>query len=96
MSVNIMSKEKFVRNKPHVNFSLVFGFFIAVFVIAAGLTYLYPDQILPASQLLYNGTSSLRESSIHIARILTNGLVYGILAGVTTSIILKGKKILQD
>ncbi|MHA1951533.1 MAG: hypothetical protein ACW987_16915 [Candidatus Thorarchaeota archaeon] len=91
-----MSKEKFVRNKPHVNFSLVLGLFIAVFVIAAGLTYFYPDLILPASQLLYNGTSSLRNQSVHIARILTNGLVYGLLVGVTTSIILKGKKILQN
>ncbi|MFW9910449.1 MAG: hypothetical protein ACFFEF_17975 [Candidatus Thorarchaeota archaeon] len=91
-----MSKEKFVRSKPHVNIILVLGFFVAAFAIATGLTYIYPDLILPASQLLYTGTSSLREPSIHTVRILTNGLVYGLLVGITTSIILKGKKILQN
>jgi hypothetical protein len=91
-----LSKEKFVRSKPHVNISLVVGFFVAAFGLAAGLTYIYPDLILPASQLLFSGTGSARDPSVHVARILTNGLVYGLLAGAAGSIVMKGKKILQN
>ena len=91
-----MSKEKFVRSKPHVNISLIAGFFVAAFVLAAGLTYIYPDLILPASQFLFTGTSSLRDSSVLVTRILANGAVYGLLAGAAASIVLKGKKILEN
>ncbi len=91
-----MSKEKFVRSKPHVNIGLIGGFFVIAFALASGLTFFYPDMILPASQLLFAGTSSLRDPVVHIVRSLANGVVYGLLAGVAVSVVLKGKKILQN
>lgn len=91
-----MSKEKFVRSKPHVNIGLIVGFFLAAFALAAGLTFFYPDMILPASHLLFFGTSSLRDPTVHMARILANGVIYGLLTGVAASVMLKGKKILQN
>lgn len=91
-----ISKEKFVRDKPHVNFGLYGGLFVTVFVIAAGLTYFYPDTILPAYYLLTPGTSSFRDSMLHINRTLLNGVFYGSLAVIVGAIIVKGKKILQN
>ncbi|MFW9961210.1 MAG: hypothetical protein ACFFDV_09335 [Candidatus Thorarchaeota archaeon] len=76
-----MSREKFVRSKPHVNIGLIVGFFLAAFALAAGLTFFYLDMILPASHLLFFGTSSLRDPTVHMARILANGVIYGLLTG---------------
>jgi hypothetical protein len=94
--VIIISKEKFVRNKPHLNIGLIAGVFIVVFAIAAGLTYLYPDTILPGYYLLTPGASSLRDSMLHTSRIFLNGVLYSSLTGVAVILILKGKKILQN
>jgi len=91
-----MSKEKFVRSKPHVNIGLILGLIITAFALAAGLTFFYPDTILPASQFLFPGTSSLRDPLVHVTRSLANGAIYGLLIGVAASVVLKGKKILQN
>jgi len=91
-----MSKEKFVRSKPHVNIGLIVGFFSIAFALAAGLTFFYPDTVLPASQFLFPGTSSLRDPLVHSTRSLANGTIYGLLAGVVAFVVLKGKKILQN
>ncbi|MHA2066079.1 MAG: hypothetical protein ACXABY_17045 [Candidatus Thorarchaeota archaeon] len=91
-----MSKEKFVRDKPHVNIGVMAGLLVVGFAVAAGLTYLYPDTILPALSLISPGVSSLRDSSLHLARSAANGAIYGIGLVVVTSIIMKGKKILQN
>lgn len=72
------------------------GFLIIGFGIAAGLTYLYPDTILPALSLISPGTSSLRDSSLHLMRAAVNGVIYGVVLMVVGSIIVKGKKILQN
>ncbi|TFG26482.1 hypothetical protein EU528_14355 [Candidatus Thorarchaeota archaeon] len=91
-----MSKEKFVRDKPHVNIGLIVGLFILGFAAASILTYLYPDSIFPAYALLSSGTSSLRDSSLHTMRVLLNGAIYGGILVLATTIIVKGKKILQN
>ncbi len=91
-----MSKEKFVRDKPHVNIGLIAGVFIIGFAITAGLTYLYPDVILPGFYLLSPGASSLRDTTLHTTRLLLNGAIYGVALVIATSIVLKGKKILQN
>jgi hypothetical protein len=91
-----LSKEKFVRDKPHVNIGLIVGSFIVGFALGAGLTYLYPDLILPATQLLFTGTSSLRDPAVHITRIFLNGAVYGAFTGLAAAIVMKGRKILQN
>lgn len=91
-----MSKEKFVRDKPHMNIGLLFGIFAVGFAIAAGLTYLYPDMILPGYYLIDQGTSSLRDIMTHTSRIALNGMVYGIVLVMASSIVMKGKKILQN
>ncbi|TFG26410.1 hypothetical protein EU527_19770 [Candidatus Thorarchaeota archaeon] len=85
-----------MRDKPHVNIGLIAGFIVTAFALAAGLTYIYPDLIPPATELLFPGMSALRDPFVHAARALTNGLVYGLLTGVAVSIIMKGKKILQN
>jgi hypothetical protein len=90
-----LSREKFVRDKPRVNVALVAGVFAVAFALAAGHTYLFPDSIMPASQLLFSGTISLRNPSVHIARVLVNGAAYGVLAALAASIVMKGRKILQ-
>jgi hypothetical protein len=72
------------------------GLLVIGFTVAAGLTYLYPDTILPAFSLISPGASSLRDSSLHLARATTNGIIYGIGLVVIISVILKGKKILQN
>lgn len=92
----IMSKEKFVRDKPHVNIGLMIGLFIIGFAAAGSMTYLYPDTILPAYVLFSSGASSLRDSSLHITRILLNGGIYGALLLLVGVIVMKGKKILQN
>ncbi len=91
-----MSKEKFVRDKPHLNIGLLFGIFAVGFSIAAVLTYLYPDMILPGYYLISLGTSSLRDIMTHASRIALNGVVYGIVLVMASSIVMKGKKILQN
>lgn len=91
-----MSKEKFVRDKPHVNIGLIVGLFIIGFAAAGILTYLYPDTILPAYALLSSGASSLRDSSLHTTRVLLNGILYGGVLGLVPVLIVKGKKILQN
>jgi hypothetical protein len=92
----MMSKEKFVRDKPHVNIGLMIGLFIIGFAAAGAMTYLYPDSILPAYVLLSSGASSLRDSSLHITRILLNGGIYGIGLLLVGEVVMKGKKILQN
>lgn len=91
-----MSKEKFVRDKPHMNIGLISGIFAVGFAVAAGFTYLYPDMILPGYYLLSPGTSSLRDFMTHASRIALNGVVYGIILVVVSKILIKGKKILQN
>ncbi len=91
-----LSKEKFVRDKPHLNIGLLFVIFAVGFAIAAGLTYLYPDTILPGYLLVSPGTSSLRDIMTHSSRIVLNGVVYGIVLLMASSIAMKGKKILQN
>ena len=91
-----LSKEKFVRDKPHVNIGLIAGVFVIGFAITAGLTYLYPDVILPGYYLLSPGASSLRDTMLHTTRVLLNGAVYGVALVFTASIVMKGKKILQN
>ncbi|MHA1935732.1 MAG: hypothetical protein ACW97A_10645 [Candidatus Thorarchaeota archaeon] len=91
-----MSKEKFVRDKPHLNIGLLAGLLVVGFALAAGLTYMYPDTIAPAYYLVSPGTSSLRDSSLHIMRSLSNGAIYGLGFMMVSAIILKGKKILQN
>ena len=91
----ILSKEKFVRDKPHLNIGLIAAFVIG-FALAAGLTYLYPDIVLPAYSLLTPGTSSLRDTMLHTTRVLMNGALYGIALVIAASIVMKGKKILQN
>jgi hypothetical protein len=91
-----MSKEKFVRSKPHLNIGLMIGLFIIGFVATGLLTYLFPDNILPAYVLLSSGASSLRDFSLHMTRVLLNGTLYGALLVLVGSLIIKGKKILQN
>ena len=91
-----MSKEKFVRNKPHVNIGLLAVVFIVVFGFVAGLTYLYPDMILPGYFLLSPEASSLRDTTLQTSRILLNGILYGLGAVAVSGMILKGKKILEN
>lgn len=91
-----MSKEKFVRDKPHMNIGLLAGLFVIGFSMVAGLTYLYPDMIGPAFYLLSPGTSSLRDVMLQTTRVLANGVVYGLGLVLLTAIVLKGKKILQN
>ena len=91
-----LSKEKFVRDKPHLNIGLIAGVFVVGFALAAGLTYLFPDVILPAYYLLYPEASSLRDTMLHTTRILTNGAIYGLGLVIVTAIVMKGKKILQN
>jgi len=90
-----MSKEKFVRNKPHLNIGLLAGLLVG-FAVGAGLTYLYPDMIGPAFYLLSPGTSSLRDIMLQTTRVLANGVIYGLGLVLLTAIVLKGKKILQN
>ena len=92
----ILSKEKFVRDKPHLNIGLLAGVFVVGFALAAGLTYLYPDVILPGYYLLSPEASSLRDTMLHTARVLLNGAVYGIALVIAASLVIKGKKILQN
>ena len=91
-----MSEEKFVRDKPHVNIGLIGGLFVIGFALAAGLTYLYPDTIPLGYLLLTPEASSLRDSMLHTSRILVNGILYGIAAVAVGTVIIKGKKILQN
>ena len=90
-----MSKEKFVRDKPHVNIGLLAGMLVG-FALGAGLTYFYPDMIGPAFYLLSPGTSSLRDTILHTTRVLANGVIYGLGLVLLSVIVLKGKKILQN
>ena len=92
----ILSKEKFVRDKPHLNIGLIAGVFVVGFALAAGLTYLYPDVILPRYYLLSPGTSSLRDTLLHTTRVLMNGTIYSAALVIAASIVMKGKKILQN
>ena len=94
--MTILSKEKFVRDKPHLNIGVIAGVFVVGFALAAGLTYLYPDTILPGYYLLSLGSSSLRDTMLHTTRVLLNGAVYGVALVIAASIVMKGKKILQN
>jgi len=78
-----------------MNIGVLSGIFAVGFAIIAGLTYLYPDMILPGYYLISPGASSLRDIMTHASRIVLNGAVYGIILVVASSILMKGKKILQ-
>ncbi|MHA2025280.1 MAG: hypothetical protein ACW98U_05195 [Candidatus Thorarchaeota archaeon] len=68
-----MSKEKFVRDKPHVNI----GLFVVVLAIAVVMTVLRPQQILPGS-IIFPVESILRPNPIVLlSQGFLNGLVYG-------------------
>ena len=85
-----------MRDKPHMNIGLISGIFAVGFAITAALTYLYPDMILPGYYLIAQGTSSLRDILTHASRIALNGVVYGIVLVMASSLVMKGKKILQN
>jgi len=68
-----MSKEKFVRDKPHVNI----GLFILVLVIVAALTVVLPQQI-PPGNIIFPVESVLRPNlGVLLSQGFLNGLVYG-------------------
>ena len=70
-----MSKEKFVRSKPHVNI----GLFIVVLAIFAMLTYYLPQQIPPGS-IAFPVESALRpEFGVLVTQSLLNGVFYGVV-----------------
>jgi hypothetical protein len=70
-----MSKEKFVRDKPHVNI----GLFAMVLVIVAALTYVFPQQIAPGN-IVFPVESVLRPNlGVLLSQGFLNGLVYGIV-----------------
>ncbi|RDE17007.1 MAG: hypothetical protein C4K49_03915 [Candidatus Thorarchaeota archaeon] len=66
------------------------------FLLGALLTYLYPNLILPATQLLFAGTSSLQDPAVYITRIILNGAVYGVFTGLAAWIVTKGRKTHED
>ena len=92
----ILSKEKFVRGKPHLNIGLIAGVFVVGLALAAGLTYLYPDVILLGYYLLSPRTSSLRDTLLHTTQVLMNGTIHGAALVIAVSIVMKGKNILQN
>lgn len=68
-----MSKEKFVRDKPHVNI----GMFIVVMAIVVVLTVLLPQQILPGN-IIFPVESILRPNLVVLlSQGFLNGLLYG-------------------
>lgn len=68
-----MSKEKFVRDKPHVNV----GLFILVLVVVVVLTVIRPQQI-PPGNIIFPVTSTLRPNlGVLLSQGFLNGLVYG-------------------
>ncbi|MHA1951595.1 MAG: hypothetical protein ACXAAO_02440 [Candidatus Thorarchaeota archaeon] len=70
-----MSKEKFVRDKPHVNI----GIFIVVLAIFVALTYVLPQQI-PPGNIAFPVESVLRpDFVVLLTQSLVNGAVYGIV-----------------
>jgi heme A synthase len=72
-----MSKEKFVRNKPHVNI----GLFIMVLVFVVILTLVRPQEI-PPGNIIFPVESVLRPNlGVLLSQGFLNGLVYG-TAGV--------------
>lgn len=70
-----VSKEKFVRDKPHVNI----GLFIMVLVVVAALTYVLPQQI-PPGNIIFPVESVLKPSlGVLLSQGFLNGMVYGIV-----------------
>ena len=68
-----MSKEKFVRDKPHVNV----GLFVTVLVIVVVLTVIRPQQI-PPGNIIFPVESVLRPNlGVLLSQGILNGLVYG-------------------
>ena len=70
-----MSKEKFVRDKPHVNI----GLFAMVLVTVAALTYVFPQQIAPGNIIFPVGSVLRPNLGILLSQGFLNGLVYGIV-----------------
>jgi hypothetical protein len=70
-----MSKEKFVRDKPHVNI----GLFALVLVVVAALTYVLPQQI-PPGNIIFPVASVLRpDLGVLLSQGFLNGFVYGVV-----------------
>jgi hypothetical protein len=70
-----MSKEKFIRDKPHVSI----GLFIVVFSVFAALTFILPHQI-PPGNIVFPIESALRPDLVTLLnQSLVNGIVYGII-----------------
>jgi len=74
-----MSKEKFVRSKPHVNI----GLFIMVLLFAVVLTVVRPQEI-PPGNIIFPVESVLRPNlGILLSQGVLNGLVYGTVMVLT-------------
>ena len=70
-----MSKEKFVRDKPHVDV----GLFVMVLVVVVVLTVIRPQQI-PPGNIIFPVASTLRPNlGVLLSQGFLNGLVYGIV-----------------
>lgn len=87
-----MSKEKFVRTKPHIAIILS----LAVFIIILGVTFLYPEVVPPGNVLFVPGSALPTNTSTILVEALFNGVLYGFITFVLVTIVMKGKKILQN
>ena len=68
-----MSKEKFVRDKPHVNIGLM----VVVFIAAAAVSYYIPGQVPPGNMFVLTPTSTIVLSSTDtLIQSLINGAFY--------------------
>ena len=71
-----MSKEKFVRDKPHVNI----GLFVIVLMVITVVSYVLPQQIAPGN-IIFPVESVLRPNlGVLLSQGLFNGIVYGIVS----------------
>ena len=87
-----MAKEKFVRTKPHIAIMLS----LAVFIIIFGATLFYPQVVPPGNFLFVPGSALPANTSTILLEALFNGGVYGVITFVLLTIVMKGKKILQN
>ncbi|MHA1965549.1 MAG: hypothetical protein ACXACG_17845 [Candidatus Thorarchaeota archaeon] len=82
-----MSKEKFVRDKPHVNI----GLFIVILTIFVALTYVLPQQI-PPGNITFPVESVLRPNlGVLLSQGLVNGVVYAIVGVVGFQVISRAR-----
>ncbi|MFX0063462.1 MAG: hypothetical protein ACFFC7_14895 [Candidatus Hermodarchaeota archaeon] len=87
-----MAKEKFVRTKPHI--AIIFS--LAIFIIILGVTLLYPEVVPPGNLLFVPGSALPANTSTILIKALFNGGLYGVITFVLLTIVMKGKKILQN